>query len=312
MYSLVKPKINDGVIDINPLIDACVEHAESRKLGKRSCKEIRFILDRLATYCTKKQLVSIHDLTPALLQDFILVYPGKNSAAQVKSLVWVLRKFGAFLAPQQFLPDNPAKHLSHPKHNRREKLPNYLRPNELRTFLESAVNHFSKTQLAAISLLVNAGLRPHELGELQVNDLFINRLFIYVKVKGGWYRQTPITTTLADILQECLNEEWADRKADDFLFINAWNKTVDNRWSLRLVKKVAKKAGLKRNITPLTLRHTFATYAADRHGKIVTRDLLGHCPTSHSTDVYMHLVPSKFRLLANSHPYQTFLKKSGK
>ena len=312
MYSLVKPKINNGVIDINPLIDACVEHAESRKLGKRSCKEIRFILNRLAEYSQEKKLKSLHALTPAFLQDFILFYPTKQTPSQVKSIVWVLRKFGAFLALQQLLPDNPAKQLSHPKHNRREKLPNYLQPNELHTILETAVNHFSKTQLAAICLLVNAGLRPHELRELQVKDLFIHRLFIHVKVKGGWYRQIPITTTMADILEECLDDEWADKKADDFLFINTWNKTVDNRWSLRLVKKVANKAGLKRNITPLTLRHTFATFATDRHGKIVTRDLLGHCPRSHSTDVYMHLVPSKFRLLSNSHPYQTFVQRSGK
>jgi len=308
--TVIKPKINNGVVDINPLIDACVEHAESRKLGNRSCKEIRFILSRLSAYCTKEKINSIHELTPALLQDFILEYPGKNSAAQVKPVVWVLRKFGAFLALLQLLPDNPARHLSHPKHNRREKLPNYLRPNELSTFLETTVNHFSKTEQAAICLLAIAGLRPHELGELQIKDLFLSRLFIYVKVKGGWYRQTPIATTLADILQDCLVYEWAHKKADAFLFINTWNKTIDNRWSLRLVKKVTKKAGIKRNITPLTLRHTFATYAADRHGKIVTRDLLGHCPSSHSTDVYMHLVPSKFQQLSNGHPYQTTLKRS--
>ena len=76
----------------------------------------------------------------------------------------------------------------------------------------------------------------------------------------------------------------------------------------RLVRDAARQAGIRHRVTPNILRHTFATWCADRHGAMVTRALLGHCGRSHSTDVYMHLIPGKFRVLMNNHPYQTTIR----
>jgi site-specific recombinase XerC len=127
----------EPLLDQSKLISSCLKSEEARHLSTRSLYELRLHLNSLSEYCNKNCLHSISEITPAFLKDFVLEHASRG-AALVKMIVWTLRKFGAYLALLQLLPDNPAKDLEHPKHNRREKLPQYLKPEELRNFLSIA------------------------------------------------------------------------------------------------------------------------------------------------------------------------------
>ncbi len=296
---------SNSLLNLNPLIKDCLNHERSRELSERSIKEIKSHLEKLSCFCKKKYIRKYKEITFSFLKDFLLTYNPKGSASLGKALVWTLRKFFAYLVLLQYITDNPAKTLSHPKIVKREKLPEYLKPEELRIMLDTAAN-INIREITILSLLTTVGARPHEIAKLKVNDIFVEQQYILLSVKGQWWKRTPISSTMADLFKQYFLE-YPNNK--EYAFMNNWNNPIDKHWILRTVKHIGKKAGIKRNLSSRMMRHTFATYAADRHGFVITRALLGHCKISHSTDVYMHLIPSKFRKLMNAHPYQVTIRR---
>jgi site-specific recombinase XerD len=289
-----------SIVDLGPMIRSCLQSEDARNLSVRSIDELTRNLELLQDYCRQQNITGIDDLTPALLKDFVIA-SGKNSPTTTKLLVWTVRKFGDHLALLGELPTNPAAALKHPKISRRARLPEYLSPTELHDLLETAVVLRDLREVTVICLLATAGLRPFEVASLRRCDIDTGQQCVYLRVKGNWRKRTPLSAVMAETLSDYL-AAYPDR--NDILFRNDWGNPIDKRWVLRLVRAVAKQAGIRRRITPRILRHTFATYLADRHGKQITRALLGH-GGDHSTDVYMHLIPSKFRPLMNKHPYWT-------
>ena len=286
----------------------CVEAERSRGLGTRSLEEVERWIDRFGVFARMHKIATPRDVTTMVVRDFLVEANPRDSASLGKTIVWCIRKFCSFLTLRQVIPVSPAQPIPHPKARPREKLPEYLKPHELSALLETAMTKRSPQDLTIVSLLVTSGPRPQEIVRLRRKDIFIGERFILLKVKGGWYKRTPISESMAATLREYLDTIPPDRP---LLFPNQWGKPIDTRWIERMVRDTAAQAGIKRRINPRILRHTFATYAADRHGITITRALLGHSNHSHSntTEVYMHLIPSKFRALMNCHPYQTTVRR---
>jgi site-specific recombinase XerD len=286
----------------------CVEAERSRGLGTRSLEEVERWIKRFGVFAQTHKLATPQAVTTGVIRDFLIAANPKDSASLGKTIVWCIRKFCSFLALRQVLSVSPAEPIPQPKARPREKLPEYLKPSELSALLETAITKRSLQDLTILSLLVTAGPRPKEIVTLRRKDIFIGEQYVFLKVKGGRYKRTPISECMAETLQEYLDTIPPDRP---LLFPNQWGKPIDTRWIERMVRAAAAQAGIKRRITPRILRHTFATYAADRHGISVTRALPGHSNHSHSntTEVYMHLIPSKFRVLMNCHPYQTTVRR---
>ena len=292
----------EGTCDLTDKISACITAERTRGLSDRSLKELQLHLSRLNTFCRKQGLCDITGCTASFLKDFILHTNPSASPAQGKAIVWSLRKLFNYLSLWGDISDNPAKALSHPKISRRGKLPDYLPASHLRTLMEYVTEHGTLQDLTIVSLLSTIGARPVEICKLRSKDINCGEQFIFLSVKGNWYKRTPVSAAMASLLEDYMAGVTHN---SEILFLNQWNRPIDTRYIQRLLKRFATEAGLPHKVTPNTLRHTFATYAAERHGIMVTRALLGHCPQSHATDVYMHLAPLKYRPLMNCHPYQT-------
>jgi integrase/recombinase XerD len=288
------------------LTGKCLDSERVRGLSARSLTELRRIFDLFTEYMVSRDWCGLSGLTLPHLKSFLLQVNPSSSPSQGKMYVWGLRKLFSYLSLRQIVPDNPARFIPHPKARPREKLPEYLKAGELRALLETAAEARTLQEFTVLSLLATAGSRPHEIAKLRVQDVFPGERYIIMHVKGGWYKRTPISTAMAETLQEYID---AYAPAGPALFRNTWKRSIDRRWVERLVRSAAREAGISRRITPNMLRHTFATWCADRHGAVITRALLGHCSRSHSTDVYMHLIPGKFRMLMNRHPYQTTIRR---
>jgi site-specific recombinase XerD len=297
-----------AAIELTQLIDRCIESERSRDLSTRSLFELRLHLGRFSGYCRENGISSFQELDAALLKDFILHTNPSGSPAQSKAIIWTLRKFFSYLALWDIVPSNPARLLSHPKIAPRHKLPRYLTAAQLRTFMTTAAESNSLQDFVVVSLLATTGARPSEIVNLRMRDINCGQQFIFLHVKGNWYKRTPVSAVMADLLEDYLESL---PQTPEYLFHNQWDNPIDVRYIQRLVRHVGEAAGLSNRITPVMLRHTFATHAADRHGIMVTRALLGHCAASHATDVYLHLVPGKFRRLMNCHPYQTTIDREG-
>jgi integrase/recombinase XerD len=287
------------------LTEKCIESERVRGLSRRSLSELGRTFGRFTDYLRHRTICSVEAITAGTIKDFLLFANPSGRAAMGKTLVWSMRKFFSFLALRQIIAGSPAASIPHPKARPREKLPTYLKPGELSALLEKAAEERSMQDFTVLSLLATVGARPHEIGTLRRCDIHPEEHYIFLRVKGGWYKRTPVSAAMADTLRDYIRTCAPTGPA---LFLNTWKRPIDRRWIERMLRDAARRAGIKRRITPNTMRHTFATYAADRHGAVITRALLGHCAASHSTDVYMHLIPSKFRALMNPHPYQTTVR----
>jgi integrase/recombinase XerD len=175
-------------------------------------------------------------------------------------------------------------------------LPTFLNFGEMETLLNSICN---KRDLAIVRLLYASGLRVSEL--MMLNKDSIEENSIRVKSgKGKKDRVVYVDSGTVDIIQAYEDERKDENPA---LFVNRRGKRLTDRYIEILVKRHAKRAGIKKKVTPHTLRHTFATHLLQNKANImVIKDLLGHASLS-TTQIYTHVTDEyKKEIYENSHP----------
>lgn len=148
--------------------------------------------------------------------------------------------------------------------------------------------------------MASTGVRPSEIVQLKRSDVHLDACYIDVAVKGDWVKKTPLSISMVAILKEYMSTRNDQCKA---LFVNKRARPVSVSWLQRLVKTIGEQAGLSYSLTCNHIRHTFATHAADRHGKVITKALMGHRNMA-TTEIYTHLSPRHFKPLGSLHPYQ--------
>ena len=284
--------------DIDSLIKHCLKVEQDRKLSVNSIKELKRYLMEFGKYCKVNGISSPTQLHPDFLRkysEYRCINAGPNLK---KAVVWSLRKFGKFLNLIQVVSDDPAKNLRHPKFHPRSRLPEYLGETELRKLLEYAAKNIKKRDFTIISLMTTTELRPKEITSIKRCDIHSNNHYINVQVKGGWLKKTHISFSMSALLSNYL----AARKDESkFLFVNTKGKPISVAWLQHFVKNIGKDADLSIPLTSNCLRHTFATHAADRNGKITTKALMGHQRLS-TTEIYTHLSPRHFKTVTICHP----------
>ncbi len=292
-------------LDMGTLVGNCLQMEHQRGLAERSVGELERYLGNFAGYCTTVGVNRAAGLNAEFFRKYVHWRCREAGPTLYKAIVWSLRKFGAHLALTQVLAENPARALRHPEIHPRATLPEYLSPAQLRSLLETAARIRSPQDFAILALLAGTGMRPQEIASLERADLFLQQHRIVLRVKGGWKKHTPLSSWLAALLESYL----ASRDdASPAVFTNRRQRPITVSWVQRLVQQAGRDAGLPMALTCNHLRHTFATHAADRHGKILTRALLGHQHLA-TTSVYTHLSPRHFRGLMNRHPYQVRIGK---
>ncbi len=286
-------------------VERCMEAEVERGASASSVAECGRSLRRAAKAFSGQGIDDVVLLTAARLRDYVLNCRQKYGPPTIKTIIWSLRKFGNFLVVQQALESNPANDLHHPKLSPRRQLPGYLSAPELRQLLTAGADR-PLMDLVILSLLATTGARPHELASLRVCDVRASYTRVDFLAKGGWYKPTPLSPQMAPLLKchcEALPPE------AEYCFHNTRGKPVTVSWIQRMVRAAGEAAGLSMRLTPKLLRHTFATHAADRHGRCIAKALLGHAH-DRTTDVYVHLSARRFRGAMNRHPYPTTWHRS--
>ena len=181
-----------------------------------------------------------------------------------------------------YLPD----HIPFPKRQRR--LPTILDQQEVARLIDSAGNLMHRTMMM---MLYATGLRRAEMCHLKVADIDSDRMVIHVhQGKGSRDRDVLLTAKLLDTLREY----WRWMKPKTYLFpgmVNNWRADVPITEKIvwDAVAYAAKQAGIKKHVSPHTLRHSFATHMLEAGADLRTiQVLLGHSKLEHST-VYLHL-----------------------
>jgi site-specific recombinase XerD len=288
---------------IKLLVSKCIEFEKKRSLQPSTLQTLNRYYDELLAYCDAQKLTDANQLTPEFFRTYSIKRTKGCGQAVVKGVIWSLRKLGDFIALREGLAESPAAALRHPKIQPRAKLPQYLSVAQLRSLLETAARTREQRELVILSLMATTGMRPFEIASLERGHIKLHQHRIDHRTKGGKLKRTPLSRSMVGILAEYLT-----RRTDDSMaaFVTARNKPVTKSWIRRMVHAAGAEAGIPFRLNCNHLRHTFATHAADRHGKLVTKALLGHSLLK-TTGVYTHLSPRRFRAVMALHPYQSAL-----
>ncbi|HHV02846.1 MAG: site-specific tyrosine recombinase [Bacteroidales bacterium] len=217
-----------------------------------------------------------------------------------------LNAFFRFLTMEKCIPGNPCSSVEAPKTGRR--LPVVLSLREIEAILDSIdlsipEGHRNK---AIIEVLYGCGLRVSELREMKFTQMFPDQGFIRVIGKGNKQRLVPIGShalRALDLYYPWRNSLNITPAYEDYVFLNRYGRPLTRNMVFLIVRSQAEKAGLKKNISPHTFRHSFATHLIENGADLrVVQEMLGHSSIL-TTEIYTHLDTAFWQqTILNHHP----------
>lgn len=227
---------------------------------------------------------------------FISDFLAPTSQARILASI---NHFYSFLVLQQIVNANPITFIELPKQSR--TLPIVLSVKEI-----DAMQAQLKTNTleairndAIIETLYACGLRVSELVDLKVSELYFEEGFIRVFGKGSKQRFVPISESAVNkiiVYKEKVRSKWKIKKeAEDVLFLNRRGGQLTRAMIFTIIKQLASLAGITKNVSPHTLRHSFATHLLENGADLRSiQAMLGHESIT-TTEIYMHLDRAKLK-----------------
>jgi len=267
-------------------------------------------LSQLASYLValSPPVAGWEQVTRNTLVNYILDLKGREyTPTTVARKVAAIKSFFKFLMDEGVVQANPTEDLESPKV--RKLLPKILSRGQVERLLEQPAKRSGVKALrdkALLELLDATGMRVSEIVSLRVDDVNLETATVRVRGKGGRERILPIHQRAVEALRAYLAE---GRKAfhkepeEQALFLNPRGTQLTRQGLWLIIKKYVQEAGIKAEVTPHTLRHSFATQLLE--GGATLRDvqeLLGHSNIS-TTQVYTHVTGERLReTYDKSHP----------
>ena len=265
-----------------------------RGLAANSIKNYVWDIEKLMTFLERQNL----DENPVIIskdtvQQFIYeVAKTLNPRSQAR-IISGLKSFFNYLVFEDYRKDNPMDLIDSPKIGR--KLPDTLSESEINQLI-GAID-LSKPEgernRAILETLYGCGLRVSELTELRLSDLYFEEDFIKVTGKGDKQRFVPISDINKKYIRiyqkEVRVHHNIQKGFEDILFLNRRGKKLTRAMIFTIIKQLAEKIGLKKNISPHTFRHSFATHLLENGADLrAIQQMLGHESIT-TTEVYMHV-----------------------
>ena len=202
-----------------------------------------------------------------------------------------LRSFFGWLQIDGVIAENPCDGIDTPKIGR--YLPSVLSIDEVNDIMNSVDQ--SKwggvRDRAILELLYGCGLRVTEVSDMKISNIYLQEKFVRVVGKGNKERVVPVGDPAAEAVAAYLavRPEPADAKSEDILFLNKSGKQLSRISVFNMVKKQALLAGITKEISPHTFRHSFATHLIEGGADLrVVQEMLGH-ESILTTEIYTHL-----------------------
>lgn len=239
--------------------------------------------------------IQLADLQEILYQKFPA---GSNPRSQSR---WIssVRSFFKFLAEEELLPDSPAVLLELPKLGL--YLPDTLDLDEIDQLVKIIPRGeaIGERNFALIEVLYGCGLRISEALALRVSDLFLEEKFLRVLGKGNKMRLVPLTDFTAEALKNYLAfyrpAFVKENYSTDLLFLNTRGRGLSRVYAFLLIKELAFKAGVEKNVSPHTFRHSYATHMLQNGADLrFIQEILGHSSIT-TTEIYTHLQTEDLR-----------------
>jgi len=252
-------------------------------------------------------IVSAISISEATLKEFVYAIAKKVNPRSQSRMISGLKGFFNYLVFEEYRSTNPMELIESPKMGRR--LPDTLSLEEIDSIISEIdlSTNLGERNRAIIETLYGCGLRVSELIHLKLSDLFFEEGFIKVTGKGNKQRFVPIGGLTVKYINIYRKEVRVHQKiqpeAVDTLFLNQRGKQLTRAMIFYIVKQLVEKAGIKKNISPHTFRHSFATHLLENGADLrAIQQMLGHESIT-TTEIYTHIDKSHLSQVMNTfHP----------
>ena len=249
-------------------------------------------LDKLRTFCDENG-INIAHATPDDLHRFVQeVLSGIGNARSQARILSGIHSFYRFLVYHNYIDQDPSELLEMPK--RDQHLPEVLTVEEIDRMiaaidLSAPEGHRNR---AIIEMLYGSGLRVSELTTLRLSRIYLREGYMLIEGKGSKQRLVPISPVAIEWFQYWMQDRsLLDVKPEfvDYAFLNRYGRGLTRAMIFTIVKRLAAEAGIRKTISPHTLRHSFATHLLQNGADLrLIQQMLGHESIT-TTEIYTHL-----------------------
>ncbi len=277
-----------------------------KRLSLNTLQSYRRDIEQYATYLQDLNLNNISNTNKTTVIAYLLHLQKKGRATSTISRnLASIRSLYQYMEKNKIIEKDPTSELESPKVEK--KLPQILSTQEVELLLEQpkCVDLKGFRDKAMLELLYATGIRVSELISLNVSDINLEMGFIKCN-KGSRERMIPIGSIAVTSLQEYLNKarELLIQKNDEkSLFVNINGRRLTRQGFWKIIKQYKNQAKINKDITPHTLRHSFAAHLLENGADLRSiQEMLGHSDIS-STQIYAQIAKNKIKeIYKKTHP----------
>jgi len=275
-------------------------------LSENTQNSYRLDLLSFASFLAQENKYSFAEVDKSDILHYIVYLQQKGRApATIARQLAAIKAFYRFRLMEGLQEREPTQDLESPKLGRR--LPKILTQREMEKLLEQPdiTKPAGLRDRAILEVLYATGLRVSELVSLNVGDVDCNTGYIRCTGKGDKERIVPIGSIAVFYLKNYLNEGRTKliKRSVEALFLNSRGQRLTRQGCWKIIKKYVRQAGIKKVVTPHTIRHTFATHMLQNGADLRSvQEILGHSDIS-TTQIYTHLTTKRIReIYDRTHP----------
>lgn len=278
---------------LDQAIDLFVQYIKiERNLSANTVSAYATDLALFRQHCADQKLSDLGSISTAPILEYLISMSkgGLAVRTQARKLITIRRLFH-FLCRERYLQSDPTLQLELPKIGR--KLPEVLSLSQVEALLAAPDRSNSRglRDAAMLELLYATGLRVTELCQLRADATDFDRGFLRATGKGDKERLVPIGETALNMMREYLLEirPTLDKKRSPFLFLTNRGTPMTRQGFWKLLRRYARGAGIAKEVSPHTLRHSFATHLLEHGADLrAVQAMLGHADIS-TTQIYTHI-----------------------
>ncbi len=271
-----------------------IERAMSPNTASAYRSDVAFFLDSAG--------VPPEKITSGDIIAYLAGRTGYSKRSQAR-LLSALKSFFNYMVSERLIVENPCDGVDAPKIGR--YLPEVLSLEEVERIMDSVPldDVTGVRDRAVLEVLYGCGLRVSEVVGLKISDVFVKEKFVRVVGKGDKQRLVPIDGIALDFVGRYLEvrPEPYDRESEDILFLNRFGRKLSRVSVFKMVKRQALIAGIGKEISPHTFRHSFATHLIENGADLrAVQEMLGH-ESILTTEIYTHIESSVWQNTVLAH-----------
>lgn len=263
-----------------------------RGLSSESCNAYLKAAGELQEFINSKE-TGLLDVNNRILGRFLDYLSGKGlSPSSIALKISGLRIFFNFLIEEGSITANPMDKIDSPRLSR--KLPVVLSIKEMEAILSQdfGITHQGIRDRAVIEFFYSSGARISEVIKVKTSNILFDLQIVQLSGKGGKQRLVPLGKPCLEAVEvylETSRHHYSGPLSADYLFLSSHKKLFSRDALFKLVKKYVRKAGITKQVSPHTFRHSFATHLLEGGADLrAVQEMLGHADIS-TTEIYTHI-----------------------